>query len=158
MRTRRLARLLALPLAALALAVPTAAAAAGATSDTTTEHGATETFVDVFPCLGDAPYQITLTYNSVEHTTTLPNGTVHVTGTETGTVAAVPVDDATLPSFSGRFTEWFGFNANRANQAGTFTFTVHAAGSDGSSVAFHETAHESVSATGTTVSFDKPSC
>jgi hypothetical protein len=154
----RFAALALVALALVALSGGTAAVAAGATSETTTEHGATETFVDVFPCLGDALYEITLTYNSVEHVTTLPNGTIHATFTEAGTFVAVPAEDETLPSFTGHFTEWFGFNLNRKNEASTVTFTVHATGSDGSAVDFHETAHFSASATGATVEFDKIRC
>jgi hypothetical protein len=140
------------------LASPVALAGNGAVSETVTEHGATETFVDVIPCLGDALYEITITYNGVSHITTLPNGTVHVTFTQTGTFEAVPVFDASLPSYSGHFTIWGGFNGNKKNAASTFTFTIKGTGSDGSHIDFHETAHFSVSATGLVVEFDKIRC
>lgn len=38
------------------------------------------------------------------------------------------------------------------------TFTAHLTGSDGSTIKFHDTAHLSTSASGLTVSFDKPMC
>jgi hypothetical protein len=154
----RAAALALVVLALVALIGVSPAAAAGATSETETEHAATDAFTDVIPCLGDALYDITLTYNEVDHLTTLPNGTVHATFTQTGTFAAVPAEDASLPSFSGHFTQWGGFNGNRKNATGTFTFTIHGTGSDGSQVDFHETAHFSLSATGLTVEFDKISC
>ena len=40
----------------------------------------------------------------------------------------------------------------------TSTFSVHATGTDGSTISFHEVAHFGVSATGVVVSFDKPVC
>lgn len=148
-----------LVLGGLFLAAAPAALGAGAVSTTEHEHGATETFVDVIPCLGDALFEITLTYNEVDHVTTLPNDTVHATFTQTGTFSAVPVDDPSLPSFSGHFTIWGGFNGNAKNAEGTFTFTIHGTGSDGSQIDFHETMHFTVSATGVgTVEFDKISC
>ncbi|HEX9069079.1 MAG TPA: hypothetical protein VF807_09940 [Ktedonobacterales bacterium] len=38
------------------------------------------------------------------------------------------------------------------------TFSVHATGSYGSTLIFHDVAHVSTSATGATFSFDKPTC
>ncbi|MER3438705.1 MAG: hypothetical protein C4346_14550 [Chloroflexota bacterium] len=140
------------------VAGPVALAGNGAVSETTTSHGATETFTDVLPCVGGALYQITITYNQVDHLTTLPNGTVHVTFTQTGTFEAVPVADPSLPSYTGHFTIWGGFNGNQKNAASTFTFTIKGTGSDGSRIDFHETAHFNTSATGLVVEFDKISC
>jgi len=77
---------------------------------TTVEHNATETFIDVVPsCTVDpnAPaYEITLTYNEVEHITDFGDGRVHETFTQTGTFVAVPVDDPSLPTYTGKFTIW----------------------------------------------------
>jgi hypothetical protein len=54
---------------------------------------------------------------------------------------AVPVDDPSLPSYTGTFTVWGGFNANGKTVNGTFTMTVHGTGSGGSSFKVHETDH-----------------
>jgi len=131
-------------------------AQAGATSQTLTIHNGTDTFVDVNPCTGD-PATITLTFNAVMHLTILESGAVHGTETQAGTFQLVPRDPS-LPSFTGRFTEWDGFNANSRNFAATFTFHVIGKGSDGSILRFHEDAHFSVSASGMTVEFDRPRC
>lgn len=80
-----------------------------------------------------------------------------MTGTFTGTFSAVP-SDGTGPTFTGRFTQWFGENANLKTHNGTFTFSVRARGSDGSRIRFNVVAHFSVSATGVTVEFEKPRC
>ncbi len=37
---------------------------------------------------------------------------MHATFTQTGTFVAVPLTDASLPSYTGKFTIWGGFNAN----------------------------------------------
>jgi hypothetical protein len=83
--------------------------------------------------------EITLTYNEVEHTTDFGDGRVHETFTQTGTFVAVPVDDPSLPTYTGKFTIWGGFNANGKTVNGTFTITVHGTGSDGSAFKVHET-------------------
>ena len=125
-------------------------------------HNATDTIVDVIPCVaGGAPANITLTYNGVFHvselTTGVGAGTFWATGTQTGTVYAAPLDPS-LPTYTGHFTTWFGDNNNLHNGSETSTFSVHATGSDGSSFTFHDVAHMSVSATGVAISFDKPTC
>ena len=142
---------------AVLVASPTASAAgAGAVSFTQTIHNATETDTDVNPCTG-APGTLTLTYNAIFHVTTLANGTYWATFTQTGSFSFVPFDSSE-PSFTGHFTVWDGDNWNNRNTTETATFTVHGTGSDGSRLAFHETEHVSSSATGLTVSFDRPRC
>jgi hypothetical protein len=47
---------------------------------------------------------------AVEHTTTFDDGRIHATFTQTGTFVAVPLDDPSLPSYTGKFTVWGGFN------------------------------------------------
>ena len=130
--------------------------AEGAITFTETFHNVTETFSDVNACTGD-PGTVTITYNGVVHVTLLPNGTSHFTITQTGDVVFVP-DDPSLPTYTGRFTIWSGFNSNNKNGAGTFTFTVHVTGSDGSTLKFHVTEHFSVSASGIVNTFSKPRC
>ncbi len=148
-----LAASLGLSLGAMAFVSP---AFAAAHSRTFHIHNGTDTFIDQFPCVG-GKYQITLTFNAVAHITKVGPHLVHVTFTQTGTLDAV-THDPTSPSFTGHFTQWNGFNSNPHNVSGTFTFSVHAVGSDGSHVTFHEVAHFNVSASGIENSFDKPTC
>jgi hypothetical protein len=61
---------------------------------------------------------------------------------------AVPVDDPSLPTYTGKFTIWGGFNANGKTVNGTFTFTAHGTGSDGSVFKVHETDHFNTTPTG----------
>ena len=145
--------------AALVSLVLAAAASAGppVVNETELMKNATDTFVDVNPCTGDVA-EITTVVNAVFHITEFANGTSHVTGTATGTVEIDTIDPA-LPDYTGRFTQWFGENANSKNFAGTFTFTVRLRGSDGSRLVFHETAHFTVNANGeVTIEFDNARC
>ena len=139
------------------------ASGAGAVSMTQTFHNATQTFVPpdpnaINPCTGVLG-TLTITYNGVAHSTFLTSGVGAGTGwatfTATGTFTFVGVDGVT---FTGRFTTWDGQNFNLKNFAATSTFVVHGTGSDGSSLTFHDVAHFSVSASGSTLSFDKPTC
>jgi hypothetical protein len=116
--------------------------AAPPVTETTHQKNLVETFVDIIPtsnCAEDGPfYTITTTSNSVEHTTTFDDGRQHATFTQTGTFVAVPLDDPTLPSYTGKFTIWGGFNANGQTVNGTFTFNLHGTGSDGSTLNTHQ--------------------
>ncbi len=105
-------------------------ALAQAETETITVQDFTETFSDVDSCTG-VPGEITVTYNGVFHVSEDPNGGVHVTATQTGTVQFIP-DDASLPSYSGRFTGWFGGNVTSNGEGFWVTFRVNASGSDGS--------------------------
>ena len=98
----------------------------GTHHETNTAKGVVETFVDVVPtCEGGGPlYTITTTSNLIEHETIFDDGRVHATFTQTGTFTAVPLEDPTLPSYTGKFTVWGGFNANGSTVNGTFTFSV----------------------------------
>ena len=129
----------------------------GVAAETTTEHlkNETETFTDELPCVGEAV--ITITYNAVFHTTENRNGS-HVTGTLTGKFEADPTA-AGVPSYRGRFTQWFGENLNRRSQNATFTFSVTGRATDGSGrIRFHQVAHITTNKNGTTVEFDKTRC
>ncbi len=110
---------------------------------TTHEKGLVETFVDVIPsCEEDgAPYTITTTSNLVLHETIFNDGRVHATFTQTGTFVAVPLEDPSLPSFTGHFTQSGNFNQNRNTVNGTSTFSVRGTGSDGSIVRIHLVDH-----------------
>jgi hypothetical protein len=147
--------------ALLLVAIATASAAgAGAMSYTQNFHNATDTFQILNPCSG-APATVTTTYNGVIHVTYLTAGqgagAFWATGTMTGDFTLTP-DDAAQPSYTGHFTTWFGDNNNLQNGSETSILVIHGTGSDGSTLLFHEVAHLSASATGTTVSFDKPTC
>ena len=129
------------------LAVP--AVAAPPVTETFTEHGATETFIDVAPTceVGGALYQITLTFNGVDHTTVFGDGRVHATFTQTGTFVAVPLDSSD-PSASGHFTVWGGFNQNNSTVNGTFTFNVNGVFDDGTRISTHLVDHFNVTPSG----------
>ncbi len=147
-------------LAAL-VAVPAASpAGAGAVSFTQTFKNVTEVSTDSNPCTGDLG-TLTLTYNGVFHVTELTSGigagTFWATGTLTGTFSFVPFDSS-KPSYTGRFTTWFGDNDNLRNDAETEILRVRGTGSDGSVLNFHVVAHLNVSASGITFSFEKPRC
>ena len=124
-------------------------------TETTTQKGLVETFVDVVPtCEEGGPlYRITTTSNLVEHTTTFDDGRVHETFTQTGRFVAAPLEDASLPSFTGRFTVWGGFNQNGKTVNGTFTFSVRGTGSDGSTFTNQSTDHFNVRPDGTVNEF-----
>ena len=155
------------------LAVTSGTAGAKPVTMTFHEKHATETFRDVFPCLGSTPVpaRITTTENGVIHVTAAgidDRGTpdpeddtfippYHITGTFEGTFVANPLDPS-FPTFTGHFTQWFGENSNTSNANGTFTFTVIGSAPDGSTIRFHETAHFLVTPNGATLEFDKPRC
>jgi hypothetical protein len=113
------------------------------TNVTTHEKGLVETFVDVIPtCAEDGPlYTITTTSNLVMHETIFDDGRVHATFTQTGKFSAVPLEDPSLPTFTGSFTQWGGFNQNGNTVNGTFTFSLRGRGSDGSRVSLHLVEH-----------------
>ena len=93
-------------------------------------------------CEEDGPlYTITTTSNLVEHETIFDDGRVHATFTQTGTFVAVPLEDPSLPSFTGRFTQWGNFNQNGNTVNGTFTFNLRGTGSDGSTLSIHQVDH-----------------
>lgn len=137
-----------------------AAAGAGAVSYTQTYQDATDSFSTPNPCTGVSG-TVTETYNGAFHVTELTSGqgagTLWATGTLTGDFVFTP-DDATQPSYAGHFTTWFGDNNNLQNGTETETLSIHGTGSDGSTLRFHEVSHMSVSATGTTLFFDRPTC
>lgn len=143
------------------LAIPVRADdGAGAVTMTQTFKDATQSFTgDVNPCTGGTGI-FALTFNGVFHITYLTSGvgagTFWATGTMEGTFVFTP-DDPSQAIVTGHFASWFGENSNLNNGAVTATFTAHGTGSDGSTIAFHDVMHVSLSATGITNSFDKPS-
>ena len=139
------------------------ASGAGAVSMTQTFHNATQTFVPpdlnaVNPCTGVLG-TLTITYNGVAHVTFLTSGVGAGTGwatfTATGTFTFAGADGV---NFTGRFTAWDGQNLNLQNSAATGILIIRGTGSDGSALTFRDVFHMSVSASGITLRFDKPSC
>lgn len=144
------------PASASALAAPAPAFAAGPITNTITEKDLVETFVDVVPSceVGGPLYTVTTTSNAVFHETIFADGRVHLTFTQTGTFVAVPLT-AGLPSYSGKFTIWGGFNDNGKVVEGTFTLNVRGTGSDGSTFKNHVNEHFNVRPDGTVNEFFK---
>jgi hypothetical protein len=110
------------------------------------------------PCTGDTfngGQGIQFTGNLVNHVTYFTNSDeVWATFTETG--AILGTDDGTGATYSGHATAWGNFNMNERNGNSTFTLTIHATGSDGSSITGHETTVFATNAHGdVTVNFDK---
>jgi hypothetical protein len=126
------------------------AMAAPPQTETTTQKNVVDTFVDVVPsCEGGGPlYTVTTTTNNIDHVTAFDDGRVHSTFTQTGTFVAVPLNDPSLPSFTGKLTIWGGFNDNGTSVNGTFTLNVRGTGSDGSSFSNHVTDHFNTTPTG----------
>ena len=76
-----------------------------------------------------------------------------MTFTQTGTFTAAPLEDPSLPSYTGKFTTWGGFNANGSTTNGTFTFNVRGTGSDGSTFSNHNVEHSNQRPDGTVHEF-----
>jgi hypothetical protein len=141
-------------IAAVCLALVAGPAFGATVTDTRTEKNLVENFVDVVPSCdgGGALYDITTTSNLVEHSTIKDDGTAHFTFTQTGKFVAEPLD-AGLPSFTGRFTVWGGFNQTNNTVNGTFTFSITGLGSDGSRLRNTSVDHFNVRPDGTVNEF-----
>jgi hypothetical protein len=114
-----------------------------------------ETFVDVLPtCQGGGTlYTITTTSTSVDRTTIFDDGRRHGHFTDTGTFVAVPVDDPSLPSYTGKFQIAIDFNQNDTTVNFTVTFLNRGTGSDGSTFSSNEVDHFNVLPDGTVHEF-----
>ena len=121
------------------------AAAAAPETTTNNAHGLVDTFVDVVPTCDNsapAPYTITTTSNLVEHETVFADGRVHATFTQAGKFVAVPLNDPSLPSFTGTFATWGNFNQNSDSVVnGTDIFSINGTGSDGSKFSVQQNQH-----------------
>lgn len=133
-------RLLAILSVALVWGMALPAGAAPPSTETNVEHGGSETFVEFFTCDAGDLYEITITYNLIEHVTAFSDGRIHMTFTQTGTFDAVPLDPGGQQA-SGHFAIWGGFNANGKTENGTFTFNVNGTYDDGSRISTHFVAH-----------------
>jgi len=137
--------------ASLSFVLP--ALAGPATTETNTANKVTENFTDVI-CEGGTEYDITATYNTIEHVT-VKDGTIHVTFTEAGKFTAV--DPGTGEVITGSFAVWGGFNATLVDPEdpegdivpgtpaqGTFTFSVRGSGDLGTRIQTSEVSHFNV--------------
>jgi hypothetical protein len=142
-------------LAAGLLVIAPPAFAQPPTTVTTHEKGLVETFVDIVPTCdeGGPLFTITTTSNLVMHETTFADGRVHATFTQTGRFSAVPLEDASLPSYRGKFTIRGAFNQNGKTVNRTFNFNLHGTGSDGSTLNFHSVDHFNARPDGTVNEF-----
>ena len=77
----------------------------------------------------------------MQHVRLVDDGRIHVTFTQTGTFVAVPLEDPSLPTFTGHLHPWGGFNDNGEAHTGAFIFNIGGAGSDGSTFHQHELEH-----------------
>jgi hypothetical protein len=114
-----------------------------------------ETFVDAIPsCPGGGPlYTQTTTSTSVQRATIFDDGREHGHFLDTGTFVAVPFDDPSLPSYTGKFIVEIDFNQNGTTVNGTFTFNIKATGSDGSTLSSNGFDHFNVLPDGTVHEF-----
>jgi hypothetical protein len=145
--------------ATIAAAPALAASPNGQTvTDTQNVHGVFLEPQATNPCTGNTfngGAGIQFTGNLVNHVTFFTNSDEFwATFTETGKI--VGTDDGTGATYTGHATAWGNFNMNEQNQNSEFTLTIHATGSDGTSITAHETTVFVMNANGTvTVNFDK---
>ena len=138
-------------LTGLTLAAALLAPAAAFAAETETSHfSGTDSRTEANLCSG-APGTLTIVYSGVLHTTALEDGTIHVTGTMTGTVTFVS-EDPSQPSFTGHLAEWFDTNVNSSNSTMTVAENVVLHGSDGSLGKAHILTNLTINANGTVTS------
>jgi hypothetical protein len=156
-RTRfALPALAATAVAALAIAATAAAAGATHTQSMTQNFHGTQTTTDLNPCNGDT-VDLNLDSNSVFHITYFPASDEEwSTFTEEDKFTAS--DEGTGVVYTGHSTFWGNLNMNRQNSNSTFISTIRGAGSDGSTILYHEVGHYTMLPSGQiAVTFDKPS-
>ena len=151
---RKLSLIVALGL--LVFAFTAAPVAADNRNSTLTLHRFTETFPEANPCTGD-PGLVTVTYNAVFHESVDASGGIHLTGTLTGTFDFQPTDTS-QPSYSGRFTSWFGGNIGANGEGFWSTFSLTGWGSDGSVIHFNAVTQFHYSNGGLHVDFTLENC
>lgn len=145
----------ALAVASLLLFAPaTSALAAGADTITVRERQVDVNPGEINTCTG-AIGTIIDDEQDVFHITTLADGTAHLTGHSTVTVTFAP-DDPKQVAYAGHETFAFSESSNSRNFVTTTTSHVRVKGTDGTFVTVREVAHLTVSPTGVTVSFDRP--
>jgi hypothetical protein len=152
---RRHLRPATLLLTALVLFAPAAAAlAAGADTITVRERQLDVNPGETNPCT-QATGTIIDDEQDLFHITDLADGTLHLTGHATVAVTFTP-DDPAQVAYEGHETFAFSESSNSRNFVTTTNSHVRVKGTDGTFVTVRETAHLTVTPTGVTVSFDKP--
>ena len=136
------------------LTTGTAALAGGADTITVRERQVDVNPGETNPCTG-ATGTITDEEQDVFHITALADGTLHLTGHSTVAITFAP-DDPTQVAYAGHETFAFSEAGNSRNFVTTTTSHVRVRGTDGTFITVAEVAHLTVSATGVTVSFDRP--
>jgi hypothetical protein len=132
---------------------PLTAAFGQAETFTATQHQDTESFEDFHPCTGESG-TIDITFNGIFHQTTDAKGRTHETFTQTGDFIFTP-DDTSEPTVTGHFTIWGGgndFTSTDGGFVGTFTFSGHGTGDDGSEVKFNGVEHVTINSDGNIIS------
>lgn len=128
--------------------------AASAATQTTVQKQVVETTVGSLPpsCASAGPtYTITTTATVMLHVSTSDTGSVlHDAHTTNGTFVAEPVDDPTLPLYTGTFVFWGAFNQTSGGAVtATFVYTIRGTGSDGSRFVQTIVGHDNVRPDGT---------
>lgn len=102
---------------------------------------------------------IAQTFNGVFHIIINKAGDEWDTSTMTGPFTLVP-DDASIPTYTGHATSWFGDSFNNQNFVMHFTLNAHATAPNAPAFDFHMVFHFSVSANSTNppVFFDNAMC
>jgi hypothetical protein len=138
----------------LLLTVVPAASAAGADTVTVVERQIDINPGETNPCTG-ATGTIVDDEQDVFHITALADGTLQVTGHATVAVTFTP-DDPGLAAYQGH--ETFAFSEISTTRVFVTTSTNHVRvkGSDGTFITVREVTHLTVSPTGVTATFDRP--
>ncbi len=147
--------LLAGPALAFAFVAPVAAAGGAHTQSFTDNTHGLQTTTQMNPCTGNPDYLVGDS-NVVQHVTYFPSSD-ETWGTFTEEDRISGVDTVTGVTYTGHSTFWGNYNVNRQNSNFTFTASIRATGSDGSTITYHEVGHMTMLPDGNVaVSFDKP--
>lgn len=135
-------------------AVPASAAGGTHTQSFTDNFHGAQTATDFNPCTGNT-VDISSVDNIVMHVTFFPaSDESWATFTDSSKFQAT--DEGTGTVYSGHATFWGNNNVNRQSANFTFTSTIVAKGSDGTTINFHEVGHATMLPDGNiAVSFDK---
>ena len=135
-------------------AVVPGAVAGGATTTTERSRQVDVNPGETNPCNGSIG-TITNDEQDVFHITELADGTYHLTGHSTARVSFEP-DDSRYPSYVGHETFSIAESSNSRNFTTTSTHHVRVKGTDRSFITISEVVHISVSASGVSVTFERP--
>jgi hypothetical protein len=136
------------------LAMAPTALAAGAEAITVVQRQLDTNPGETNPCTG-ATGTILDDEQDVFHITSLANGTLRLTGHSTVAVTFLP-DDPTGVRYDGHETFAFSEDGTGGAFATTMTTLVRVKGTDGSFLTFREVAHLTVTASGASTTFDRP--